>query len=258
MNLYILSVVACILVFVGMILLAIAGHRYGRRLSESVSDANKLRTGTVDAAILSLLGLLIAFTFSSAYNRFDGRRQLIVQEANAISTAHLRLDLLPEEKQSPIRDLFREYVKSRAKLWDLMTEKEAAFAEYEKAEEIQKQIWAAAVEGTRDGGHGDAGKLLLPALNEMFDITTTRLIAIQSHPPLLIFILLGILSLAASWVLGFGLARVEWLSYAHILGFSALATIAVYVILDIEYPRFGFVTLEVPHQLISDIAEEIE
>ena len=67
------------------------------------------RIGAVEGAIFGLMGLLLAFTFSSALTGFDLRRQLIVDEANAIATAYTNLDLLPAEAQSTFRDLFRQY-----------------------------------------------------------------------------------------------------------------------------------------------------
>jgi hypothetical protein len=233
------------------------GHRFGQRLLKSDGNAKELSTGTVDAAILSLLGLLTAFTFSSAYSRYDARRQLIVDEANAIGTAYLRLDLVPEDRQPALRNKFREYVHSRSELWRLLSDRQAALAEYRRSEELQTDIWSLAVDATKDETHGDARKLLLPALNEMIDITTTRLIAVQSHPPLIIFLLLGTLSLAAAWIVGFGMAKTERLSHAHAVGFAVMAAFALYVILDIEYPRFGFVTLDAPHQLLIDLEQRI-
>jgi hypothetical protein len=59
------------------------------------------------------IGLLIAFTFSGAAARFDARRHLVVEEADAISTAYLRLDVLPSDAQAQLRDKFRRYVETR-------------------------------------------------------------------------------------------------------------------------------------------------
>ena len=257
MNPYTISVAACLLLFLGMLFLAYVGHRTGRHVFQSSPDAKKLSTGVVDAAILSLLGLLTAFTFSSAYSRYDTRRALIVEEANAIATAYLRLDLLPIDAQPAIRARFREYVESRIELWRLLPDRKAALAEHARSEQLQKAVWSAAIEATRDETRGDARKLLLPAMNDMIDITTTRLIAVQAHPPLVVFLLLGLLSLGAAWIIGFGMAKATRPSYAHLVVFAALAALALYVILDIEYPRHGLVTLNMPHQLLIQLKQEM-
>jgi len=81
--------------YFGMILLLELGRRLGRLRQRKDEEAARAGLGAVEGAVFALLGLLIAFTFSGAALRFDARRQLIVQEANAIGTAWLRLSLLP-------------------------------------------------------------------------------------------------------------------------------------------------------------------
>jgi len=258
MSEYTVSLIACAALAVGMVIVATIGHRIGRRRLLAEPDSSEISTATVDAAILSLLGLLVAFTFSSAYSRFDYRRQLIVEEANAIGTAWLRLDLLPADAQPALRNLFLEYVQSRQQLWRLLPDHEAALAEFARSSAIQEQIWLAAVDATRGETSSDARKLLLPALNDMIDVTSTRLTAIQSHPPIIIFLLLGALSLASASIVGFGMTKSRSLSYFHVVGFALMAALALMVILDIEYPRYGLVTLDKPHQLLNDLEERIE
>src|SRR5579863_5808564 len=77
-----------------------AGRRLGAR--QVARDGEGAKSSTVDAAVFGLMGLLIAFTFSGAAGRFDARRQLVVQEANDVGTAWLRLDLLPASEQSSL------------------------------------------------------------------------------------------------------------------------------------------------------------
>ena len=102
MNPYTLSVLSCILLFFGMVSFTALGHRAGRRRLRSKSVDEEFTTAVVDAAIMSLLGLLIAFTFSKAYSRYEKRRDLIVQEVNEIGTAYMRLQLLPAERQASL------------------------------------------------------------------------------------------------------------------------------------------------------------
>jgi hypothetical protein len=81
--------------FVAMFAMLELGHRPGVRRRRIDAESAAAGTGVVEGAVFALLGLLIAFTFSGAASRFDERRKLIVEEANAIGTAYLRLDLLP-------------------------------------------------------------------------------------------------------------------------------------------------------------------
>jgi len=89
-----------------------------------------------------------------------------------------------------------------------------------------------------------AGMLLLPALNEMFDITTTRTMATRMHPPAVIFLLLIGLAFASALLAGYGMAGGRSRNTIHMVGFAAVIALAVYVIVDIEFPRLGFIRVE--------------
>src|SRR5512147_455234 len=103
--------------FVGMILLLEFGRRLGRRREGKDEEGARAGLGAVEGAVFALLGLLIAFTFSGAASRFDARRELIVEEANAIGTAYLRLDILPAGAQPALREKFRQYVETRLEVY---------------------------------------------------------------------------------------------------------------------------------------------
>src|SRR4051794_21066793 len=78
----------------GTLLLLEVGRRIGHKRHNADPEDPSVGLGAVDGAVFGLMGLLIAFTFSAAATRFDARRALIVEEANAIGTSYLRLDLL--------------------------------------------------------------------------------------------------------------------------------------------------------------------
>jgi len=160
----------------------------------------------VEGAVFSLLGLLIAFTFSGAASRFDSRRQLTTEEANDIGTAYLRLDLLPNPAQAALRDMLRQYLDSRIETYRKLPDMEAAKAELARSLKLQGEIWTATVAACRDSGPTPAHVLLLPALNQMFDIVTTRIESTRIHPPVIIFVMLGVLTLAASFLAGYDMA----------------------------------------------------
>lgn len=262
------SAIACTLLGVVMVAAALLGHRLGgggffwraKPKDEKTGDvqSEELATGTIDAAVLSLLGLLTAFTFSGAYSRYEYRRQLIVQEANAIGTAYLRIDLLPAAAQPALRAKFREYAQSRYDLWGKLPDPAAREAELDRCAALQSEIWSAAVTATAEETHGETRRLLLPALNEMIDITTTRYMAMQAHPPLLIYYSLAALAVLASGTAGFGMSRAKRPSYPHIVGFAIVSALTLYLTLDIEFPRFGLVTLDATHQLLLEVRKQMD
>ncbi len=245
------GVAALIFLFLGMIFFL----EVGRRLRLHSKDADKFAGGlsVVEGALFGLMGLVIAFTFSGAASRFDERRKLIVEEANNIGTAYLRLDLLPPTVQPEIRDLVRRYVDTRLETYRVLPDYDAALAEIAKANGLQREIWNAAVAATRDDTKPQTTTVLLPALNEMFDIANTRFWATQIHPPVMIYLLLGVLALVCALLAGFGMAGGTARSWVHIVGFALILTLAVYVIIDMEYPRMGFIRVDSFDQALIDV-----
>jgi len=212
----------------------------------------------VEGAIFGLLGLLVAFTFSGAASRFDGRRQLIIEEANDIGTAWLRLDLLPASSAASLRELFRQYLDSRIESYRKLPDIPAFRVELVRSNKLQGEIWTAAVAACRESGSQAAPMLLLPALNEMIDITTTRTETTKIHPPPIIFGMLAMLSLAASLLAGYGMAGGKTRNWIHILGFAAVMAVTVYVILDIEYPRLGLIRVESADQVLVELRQSMK
>ena len=199
---------------------------------------------------------MVAFTFSGAASRFNEKRMLIAEEVNAIETAYLRLHLVPQEAQPALQELFRQYLDSRLETYRKLPNMEAAKPEMAKSKKLQEEIWTEAVAATLlPNSHPDAGKLLLPALNNMIDITTTRSMALQTHPPRIIYALLFGLGLICSLLAGYRMSSAQHRSWLHILGFTVITVIIVYVMLDAEYPRAGLIRLESADQLLVDLRD---
>jgi len=244
--------------FLGMLLFLEIGRRIAvRRMKEDSGTAGE-GVGAVDGAVFALLGLLIAFTFSGASSRFDTRRQLIVEETNHVGTAYLRLDLLPTELQPALRESFRRYLDTRIEVYRKLPDIVAAKQELAKANELQQQIWRQAVAASRtEGAPSAAPVLLLPALNAMIDITTTRTMATLMHPPAVVFVMLFALALAASLLAGYGMTGNRVRSWLHMLGFALVMAFAVYVILDLEYPRLGLIRVDAFDQALVDLRKSM-
>jgi hypothetical protein len=243
--------------FAGMLACMELGRRLGKlRLSRDPKALEGL--GAVEGAVFGLYGLLIAFVFLGAPARFDARRNLIAQEANAIGTAYLRLDLLPPDVQPGLRELFRRYLEARLEFTrsaDLAADRQILI----RSAGFQQQIWNTAVAATRrPEAHPNAALLLIPALNDMFDITTTRLMAVRTHPPHIVYGLLFVLALVSASLAGFGMAGRARRSWIHILSFTLITVITVYTILDIEYPRMGLVRLDAFDQVMSDLRSSMK
>src|SRR5436190_17123138 len=161
-------------ILLGMLGMQEVGRRIGMRWIARDPEGAKAGSGVIDGAVFGLLGLLIAFTFSGAAARFDARRAMIVEEANSIGTAWLRLDLLPANAQPTLREKFRQYLDARLAAFRKIPDVAAAKTEFVRATTLQTEIWTQAVAACRDSGSQPAAMLLLPALNQMFDVATSR------------------------------------------------------------------------------------
>jgi hypothetical protein len=240
--------------FAAMVALLEVGRRIGIHRKRKDPEGAREGVGAVEGAIFGLLGLLIAFTFSGAAARFDDRRHLIVEEANAIGTAYLRVDLVAPDLQPALRDRFRRYVDARLHVYRDVEDTTATQAALAEVGRLQQDIWSQAVAATRaPGSHPSLTMLLLPALNAMIDITTTRLMATRIHPPTIIFTMLLALALAGALLAGYGMAGAKTRSWTHVLGFAAAMAVALYVILDLEYPRLGLIRVSDFDQVLVDL-----
>ena len=110
----------------GVLLFLELGRRIGLRRLKQEGDGAGAGVGVVEGAVFALLGLLVAFTFSGAAARFEHRRNLVVDEANAVGTAYLRIGLLPTAAQGEMRDRFRRYLDARLAVYRAMPDVEAA------------------------------------------------------------------------------------------------------------------------------------
>ena len=239
--------------FLGMVAMQIAGHHYalGRRENDPVAGSEG--TAAVETAIYALLGLLIAFTFGGAEDRLSARRQLIVEEVNAVGTAYARLDLLQPDDEMILRDEVRAYVDARLAFYDKLLDFAAARGERQRADQIQQQIWSDAVAGSAKVGDSRAALLVLQSLNQMFDVATARYAALRTHVPAAIFVLLLVLALLCGFFAGIGMARRRGHpSYLHMLMFAGVIAVTAYVILNLEFPRVGFVRLHGLDQFLRE------
>jgi len=239
------------LLFAGMLACLEIGRRLGR--SAVAETGGKEGLGVIEGAVFALLGLLVAFTFSGAATRFEGRRHLIVEEANDIGTAYLRIDLLPTDAQPEIRDLFRRYVDSRLETYRHVSDGALVKQDLARSQDLQTEIWQKSVAAAGRAPNAAASMLLLPALNSMIDITTVRTAATEDHPPIVIFAMLGLIALATSLMAGYEMAGAKRRSWLHIAGYALILSVAVYVILDLEFPRMGLIRVDAFDHYLVDV-----
>lgn len=239
-------------VFAGMLVLLEVGRRLGSARLARDSEGGRAGQGAVEGAVYGLLGLLLAFTFSGAASRFEERRRIVVHQANAIGTAYLRLDLLDPEPRAALQEKFRRCLDARIEAYRKLPDVEAAYAGLTQATSLQGEIWTEAVAASQAKGGPIIG-LVLGALNEMIDITTTETAATRAHPPLAVFAMLAAMALVSALLTGYAMAAGKRRSAFHMLAYAAVLSTAIYVILDYEYPRIGLIRVDEADQLLVQV-----
>ncbi|MFL5339574.1 MAG: hypothetical protein ACJ8F7_05340 [Gemmataceae bacterium] len=183
------------------------GYRYGSWRHRKSAEEKENPVGAMAASILGLLAFLLAFTFSLAATRYDARRQIVLDEANAIGTTYLRARLLPEPHQTNVSGLLREYVDVRVRG---VEEKNVAEA-ITRSEVLHELIWSEAVKASKNKeSNSEMTRLFIQSLNEMIDLHAKRL-----------FVGLGNRIPSAIWVGLFALAMLSMVGVGYQAGISA-------------------------------------
>jgi len=241
---------------------------YGRRLGLQYlkQDAgNMAGLTTVEGAVFALIGLLLAFTISGALQRFDDRRQLVIQEANAASTAHDRLALFEGDVGRSLQDKLKQYIQGRIDLYrmphDYSLFKRTEFFSDEQQDKIlglKNKLWNAAVEACPQSNFRPACAQALPALANVFEVARLRLGAAEKHPPQVVYVMLFGLGLGGSLLAGFGMAAARSRSWIHMLIFAATLTVTLYTLTDMEYPRLGLIRIENFDHFLADAHAQMQ
>ena len=156
-----------------------------------------------------------------------------------------------------MRDLFRKYLDSRLEVYRDFEDAAATKTRLAKSADLQMAIWSQAISASRSPGSlPETARLLLPAVNDMIDITTTRTVAAQLHPPAVVYGLMLLLALVCSTLAGYSMALEKQHSWLHIMAFAVVTVISVYTFLEIEYPRAGAIRLlSASDQILVDLRE---
>jgi hypothetical protein len=235
------EIVICIVFFALMLAATEVGFYLGRKSEADIPDKTRPLISTVEAAILGILGLLLGFTMSMAVSRFEVRRQLVLDEANAIGTSYLRTELLPAPEGSAIASLLRQYIDVRVQYGTTNNDLTRLESLRTQAARLQNEFWVRAVAyGQKDPNPVRAG-LLLQSLNQAIDLESARQMAFQNKVPQAVIYVNGIVGILAAILVGytFGLSgRRQILS----MFVPALAiSLVLAVIIDLDRPRSGFI-----------------
>lgn len=193
-----------------LIMLAIeAGYRLGKCIHARSVDEKESPVGAISGSVLGLVAFMLAFTFGIVAQRYDTRKSLVRDEANAIRTTWMRSDFLPEPDRGESARLLREYVDSRIETIGSVHSGNASLADAKKrllgdADRIHKRLWQMAVSHARLDMNSDVAALYLESLNEVLEIHATRVaIGLQQKIPAPIWFVLGSITVCGMALLGY-------------------------------------------------------
>lgn len=239
-----------VLIVVGLLAGGLLASEIGYRLGVSYTpryEAFGRQFDVIRAATFALSAFLIAFAFSGAGTRFVERLDIIVEEANALGTAWLRADLLPEPQRSELKATLKEYTTDRVEM--LSTNDSAEIQKrLAKVGGLQAKMWATALAGTR--GDAPLMNLVLPPLNDVFDLHTTHLAMVHRHLPLAIMIVLLATAALSLVLVGFGNGRSGRRAPALDAVYAAVLAVALWMTVDLDRPRQG--AIQITSQALVD------
>ena len=227
-------------IFVGLILLAEIGFRgalWQQRLHGVAPGTTTDDNGRdyLLTAMLGLMALLLGFTFSLALNRFEGRRELVVKEANALESAWMYAQALREPDRAAVSTVLRDYAMVRVR-W---SESYAGRDQKELPQQLQSRLWAATMTAARNEPSFAVGRGLAESVSTSFDLATSRLAARTADIPdrvlnvLLLYVALSVMVLGQVSATRDGLHRLStWL-------LLLLLTLALMIILDLDRTDSG-------------------
>lgn len=219
------------------------GFRPGRRRLAGSDDSVKAHVAALQAALLGLLALLLGFTFAMALSRFDTRRTLVLEEANAIGTTYLRSQFLPQPQRREVAGLLRAYVAARLVFYDAGIDKPRLDAANATAARLQERLWSVATAVAAQDPRSVPMGLFVQSLNDVIDLHEKRLTALQSHVPEVVLHLLLTVSAVALGFVAYGCGLTGQRRYVSTAFVALLIALVLTTILDLDRPRRGLITV---------------
>lgn len=239
-----------VLSFVALSVSTRLGAAIGSR--RTVDEAARQAYGIIEAATLTLLGLIIGFTFSMAVGRYDQRKNYEEAEANAIGTESVRAGLLPAADAAAVRALIRDYLDRRILFYQTRDARELRKIDAETAQ-IQAEMWAV-VEAAGTASPTPISALVLAGMNDVLNSQGYTEAAWRNRIPIAAWGLMAVVAVCSNLLVGFGAGKLRS-SAPLLLVLPLVLSVAFFLIADIDSPRYGLIPVK-PENLAS-LAESL-
>lgn len=231
------------------LLAAEIGYRLGRARRRQAPDEKEGPSGAMASATLALLAFLLAIITGIDLNRFEQRRELVIDEANAIGTTYLRAGYLTEPYGTEIRALLREYVDARLALIDLRTQQAARI----RSEALQNELWARAEIVAQEGTPTVA--IFIQSLNDVIDLHTKRFAVRDTRVPPMIWLGIFTAVILSVMLVGYHNGLQGGRNLIALLILILVFSAVILLIMDLDRPQEGI--LRVSQQSMIDLQRQI-
>jgi hypothetical protein len=237
--------------FIGIFIFYLAGVRLGNYQKKYNPDAKAEGVGPLEGALLGLLALLLSFTFSMSASRYDTRRSLLIKEANDIGTVVLRSDMYPDSIHREFKKDLQQYIETRIAYYNAGSDEIRISKTLTDATIISDRMWQRAARLSLESTTLPHS-LMIPALNDMIDVVTSRDAERLARVPDPIFWLLIILTLLGSLIIGYSKKekKNDWIVLSI---YSLMTVITIYTIMDLDRPRQGIIKTDAAHEKIIEL-----
>jgi hypothetical protein len=236
-NEVVIALVAIILLLLSIEL----GFRAAKRAPSDLTDSAKAPVLAIAGATLGLLALLLGFTFQMSLNRFNQRKDLVLKESNAITTAYLRARLLPEPDRTVVAGLLRAYVQNRLDFYNLREDPSQFQTVLTRSLQLQQELWSHAVSAVQKDDREVTTGLFIESLNEAIDLHANRISAMENHVPEPVLLLLISVAMMSALALGFACGLQNGRHFFVTTMMALLITMVIIVDLDLDRPRRGLI-----------------
>jgi hypothetical protein len=220
------------------------GYRVGLRTRRRSGDPEAIAKRDVTlGALLALLGLLLAFTYSFSLSRADLRKEALLTEANALGTAFLRADLAPEPARTALRQALYEYARTRVVDSAGVSTSQTVAATIARSEEKQRALWPAVKAVLAEEPPGPLANGLVAAMTEVLDLHAARVARFSDRLPLVVFWLLVLVTAAALAVAAHNAGLAGHISRTRMGAFAVVLSALIAVIIDFDQPQRGAIVI---------------
>jgi hypothetical protein len=236
-----------------MLIATEVGFRLGERTELPEKALSEL--GVLQGSLLGTVALLLGFTFALASERYDTRRILLAQEANAIGTTYLRTTFLPQDSGAEVRRLLRDYLGKRLELLKVSGDADKVEVATERVDKLQIALWLRVQQAVVLDPHSELNGRLVEALNETIDLEGLQRAARAARVPASVVMLVFVATLLTAGALGYGFGIARRRVIVGVIAFCALVSTIVFTILDFDRPDRGLI--RVNEAMLTSLHERI-